>query len=320
MPRGVSHPNRRTFLTIAGLGTLSLAGKGLQAALPVERTEAAPVPNEIPTVDAHVHVWTRDPRYPFAPGTRTPAPPEATAETLLALMAANGVAHTVIIQVIHYRWDNRYVAAVLKRYPGKFHGVARVDPQDPRAPDALSRLTEEQGFHGVRLSPAADASGDWIRGPLMPPLWRRCQELRVPMTLLTPVARLPDIARLAEQFPELTIVIDHMADSPPQDPSQLDTLLALRRHPSLYVKISHAWSLSREPYPYRDVHAQIRRLYDAFGPQRLIACTDWPISSARCSYAQAIDFARTQLPFLSAEDKRWICGQTARQVWPFPAA
>src|SRR4051794_6528354 len=63
-----------------------------------------------------------------------------------------------------------YLAAVLKQYPQYFQGVCRVDPLDPAAPDHLSRLSEEQGFRGVRLSPAADASGDWIGGPLMPPL------------------------------------------------------------------------------------------------------------------------------------------------------
>lgn len=86
------------------------------------------------------------------------------------------------------------------------------------------------------------------------------------------------------------------------------------------MKISHAWSLSAQPFPYRDVDAQIRRLYDAFGPRRLIAGSDWPISEKFCGFAQAIGFARTQVPFLNAEDKEWICGRTAPQVWSFRAA
>ena len=48
----------------------------------------------------------------------------------------------------------------------------------------------------------------------MPPLWKRCHDLKVPMTILTPISRMPDIAALAEKFPDLTIVIDHMADCP----------------------------------------------------------------------------------------------------------
>src|SRR5437867_3890164 len=102
-------------------------------------------------VDSHVHVWKHDPKYPFARDARVPER-DATPETLLGLMKENGVARTVIIQVIHYKYDNSYLADVLKKYPQYFRGVCRVDPLDPHAPDHLSRLTE-QGFHGVRLSP-----------------------------------------------------------------------------------------------------------------------------------------------------------------------
>lgn len=304
--------SRRQFLK--GVGALSCGG-ALAAASAAEEIARA---QEIPlTVDAHVHVWTKDPRFPWAPETTNPPETEATAEMLLELMRASGVQRTVIIQVIHYRWDNRYAASVLKRYPQRFRGVARVNPEDPAAPDHLSRLVAEDGFHGVRLSPAGTAAGDWIRGPLMPPLWRRCRELKVPMTLLAPVSRLPEIAKLIDQFPDLTVVIDHMADSPIGEPAQLEQLLALRRFPKVFVKISHTWSLSTQPYPYPDTHAQVHRLYDAFGPQRLMAGTDWPLVEKYCTYAQAIELARSRIAFLNDEDRRWICGRTAELVWPF---
>ena len=121
-------------------------------------------------VDPHVHVWNHDPAFPFAERAKVPDF-NPTPEALLALMKANGIAKTVIIQVIHYRYDNRYLASVLKQYPQYFRGVCRVDPTDPAAPDDLSSISTQPGFHGVRISPAADASGDWISGPRMPPLW-----------------------------------------------------------------------------------------------------------------------------------------------------
>jgi predicted TIM-barrel fold metal-dependent hydrolase len=275
---------------------------------------------DAPIVDSHVHVWKNDPRYPWAPGVKNPPAKDASAETLLKLMHGAGVQRTVIIQVIYYKWDNRYLADVLKAYPQSFRGVARVNPEDPAAPDHLSRLTEDDGFHGVRISPGADASGDWIRGPLMPPLWKRCNDLRVPMTVLAPVTRMADIARLIERFPELTVVVDHMADSPLNQPEELEKLLALRRFPKVYVKISHSWSLSSQPYPYPDSQRQIKRLYDVFGPKRLMAGTDWPLVEKYCTYAEAIDLARKRILFLNAADKRWICGLTAEQVWPFGKA
>lgn len=285
------------------------------AAAAIAPLQSTTTPN--PTlIDAHVHVWKHDPAFPFAQGAHPPDE-DASAETLLDLMQANHVARTVLIQVIHYRWDNSYLASVLKRYPGKFHGVCRVNPEDPAAPDQLTQLTQQQGFHGVRLSPAAGAEGDWIRGSLMPPLWRRCGELKVPMTILTPVTRLPDLVPLIEQNPNLIVVIDHMADCPLDRPDQLKMLLSLGRYPKVFVKISHMWSLSQQPFPYRDSAAQVKRLYDAFGSKRLMWGTDWPISLKQLSYAKAVALFRDHLDFLPSHDREQILSKTVQQVWPF---
>ena len=111
--------------------------------------------------------------------------------------------------------------------------MARVNPEDPAAAD-----------------------GDWIHG--------RAQ-LKVPMTGLPPVTRMPELLPLIEKNPALTVVIDHMADSPPDDPAKLDLLSALARYPRVFVKISHMWSLSKQAYPYADSQVQVKRLYDKFG-------------------------------------------------------
>ena len=266
-------------------------------------------------IDAHVHVFAHDPQFPFAQGAKPPAE-DATPEMLLGLMRANGVARTVIIQVIHYRWDNRYLANVLKRYPGTFHGVCRVNPMDPAAPDHLSALTE-QGFRGVRLSPAATVDGDWIRGPLMPPLWKRCAALRVPMTILAPVTRLPDLVSLIEAHPELDVVIDHMADCPPDRPDLLKLLLNLARYPRVYVKISDLWVISRQPYPYKDAQDQVERLYQEFGAKRLMWATNWPVSLQQLPYARIVDLYRDQPGFLSPQEREEVLYKTVQRVWPF---
>lgn len=268
-------------------------------------------------IDPHVHVWKHDPQFPFAAGAHVPAR-DAAPETLLGLMKANRVQRTVIIQVIHYRYDNRYLAGVLKQYRRYFKGVARVDPLDPASPDHLSRLVEEDGFTGVRLSPGADAAGDWIDGPLMLPLWKRCESLKAAMTILAPISRMSAVGRLMDQCPNLTLVIDHMADCPVEQPQELEKLVALKRHTRTFVKISHTWSLSKQKYPWLDAQELVKRLYSAFGPQRLMWATDWPIiENSGATYAQALKLVRDDMPFLSDEDKQWMLSKTISKVWPF---
>ena len=223
----------------------------------------SPLAGGYPIVDSHVHVWKHDPEYPFAPGAHVPAR-DATPEMLLDLMKANGVSRTVIVQVIHYRYDNRYLAAVLKRYPRLFHG-----------------------------------------------------DLNVPMTVLAPIGRMPDVGLLLEKFPELTVVIDHMADCPVDQPAELEKLIALERYPRVFVKISHTWSLSRQPYPWLDAQELVKRLHHAFGPQRLMWATDWPIIEDRSTYDKALTVVRDEMKFFNADDLRWVLSGTVERVWKF---
>jgi len=268
-------------------------------------------------LDPHVHVWVNDAHYPWARETADPPKDDETPVMLLDLMKANGVARTVLVQYIGYRWDNRYTLDSMKKHEPYFNAVCRVNPVDPAAPDQLSKLTE-QGFHGVRLSPSGDATGDWIRGPLMPPLWKRAESLKVPMQIYAPITRMPDLISLIDQCPRLDVVIDHMADCPVDQPKELEKLIALACFPRVFVKISHTWSISREAYPWLDAQEYVKRLYAAFGPERLMWGTDWPVCKKWTSYDKTLAVVRDEMKFLNERDKSWILSKTVERVWPFP--
>jgi predicted TIM-barrel fold metal-dependent hydrolase len=270
-------------------------------------------------IDPHVHVWKNDARFPWPADLQSPPKIDALPETLLELMATNGVQRTVIVHVIYYRWDCRYAAAVVREHPEKFAGVCRINPQGSAAVKELDQWTTE-GFHGVRLSPGMGPSGDWINDAAqMDPIWNRAAELRVPMCILCPIDRIPDVERVIARHDQLDVCIDHMADCPIDQPEELKKLLALAKYPRVYVKLSHLWLLSRETYPYRDTHDHVRKLYDAFGPRRLMWGTDWPAVDDYCGYAKALALYRDEIKFFSDDDRRWVLGQTALKLWPFGA-
>ncbi len=272
-------------------------------------------------VDPHVHVWKNDPRYPWPQELETPPKEDALPGPLLKLMDSNGVAQTVIVHVIYYRWDCRYAGDVVKAHPKRFMGVCRVDPEAETAADDLSAWVRDYGFHGVRLSPVAGRDGDWINDRTqMDRIWRRTAELKVPMCVLCPIERIPDVEKVIERHPNVDVCIDHMADCPINQPGELKKLLNLARYERVFVKISHLWSLSREKYPYRDTHDQVKRLYDAFGPQRLMWGSDWPGVEHFCGYAKALALYRDEIGFFTDDDRRWILGGVALKLWPFAKA
>jgi predicted TIM-barrel fold metal-dependent hydrolase len=270
-------------------------------------------------IDPHVHVWKNDPKYPWPPEVQNPPKTDALPETLLQLMKTSGVEKTVLVHFIDYRWDCRYVGDVLKTQPTKFMGVCRVNPEADDAADELSRWVRDYRFHGVRLSPAAGARGEWINSrPRMDRIVGRAAELKVPLCILCPTGRLPDVARLLGRHRDsLDVCIDHMADCSPDRPEELKKLLVLARLPRVFVKISHLWSLSRQKYPYRDTHDLVKRVYDTFGPERLMWGTDWPIVERYCGYIKALALYQHEIGFFTAKDRRWVLGGTALKLWPF---
>ena len=268
-------------------------------------------------IDPHVHVWVNDPAYPWAPDNPNPPAEDASCEQLLEQMARHGTEKTVLVQVIHYKWDNRYAGDCLKQYPDRFEGVCRVDPQSPAAADDLSRWVEEYGFRGVRLSPGVGPEGDWFTRADLDALWRRTQELKVPMCILTVQERLPDLERWIRKYEDVQVCVDHMARPSVDDSDGAANLLRLARYPEVYVKISGTWAVSNEKYPYRDTHAVVRQVYDAFGPERLMWGTDWPLVERECGYAGALDLVRREFAFLNDADREWILGTTVLRLWPF---
>jgi predicted TIM-barrel fold metal-dependent hydrolase len=272
-------------------------------------------------VDSHVHVWGNDPRFPWAKGFGQPPAADATPEQLLKLMAAHGVDRTVVVHVIYYGWDCRYAAESLRVDRNRLMGVCRVDPRSEQAAQEVDHWVVDEGFHGVRLSPNADPTGDWIQdSQRVDAIVDRCAAHGVPLCFLCGVERLDDVGRvIARHDGKLDFCIDQMADCPIDQPVALTKLLNLASFPRVFVKISHLWSLSRREYPYRDTWDQVKRIMEAFSADRVMWGSDWPVVEKYCSYGQAVELYRERLDSLSVDERRSILGATARRLWPFPA-
>jgi len=92
---------------------------------------------------------------------------------------------------------------------------------------------------------------------------------------------------------------------------------ALALHQNISVKVSASPGLSRQPYPFRDVADTIKRVFDAYGPQRSYWGTDITNSYAKASYRQRITQFTEELSFLSESDKDQVMGRAivARLKW-----
>jgi predicted TIM-barrel fold metal-dependent hydrolase len=191
-------------------------------------------------------------------------------------------------------------------------------PESRTLIDGWKRLPGMLGLRFTFLDPVqqswpADGTIDW--------LWPAAERAGIPVALLAGDF-LPTVGRIAERHPGLKLAIDHLGRvGRTQDAAgfaNLDELLALAKYPNVAVKATGAPSYSSDPYPYRNIHTYLRRLYDAFGPERIFWGTD--ITRMPCTWRQCITMFTEELPWLPDQDKELIMGRAvcAWLDWKLP--
>lgn len=324
--------DRREFLKTSASWATTVGALPLASALG-RRAVAAPR-TAGPIIDTHMHVWANDPqRHPFAhPYVKNyqGMPHEGTVEMLIEDMDRHGCTHCVLVQTICHGWDNTYLADCVKRFPERFKGHGLIDPTDAKVADKLEYWTKEHGLHGMRFSPIYYRNGNeggdaWIDAQETHRLWRKARELRSVLNFYIAPAQLPRLGNMVQAHPEVRVVIDHLsqmdlgAENPEPD---FRLLLAMAKYPNVWVKVSELSSVSKSrAYPFRDAHPYVKRVYEAFGSDRLLFGTGYP-GAARAAYqrptlVEEIDLIDREMLFFTKEDRGKILGRNAAKLWDF---
>jgi L-fuconolactonase len=263
--------------------------------------------------DAQVHIW--GPNTPERPWPPRPTVPHRSVAfsygDLLDEMDAAGVHRALIVPPTWEGDRNDLGLEAARLYPDRFGVMGRLDTEDPSARDLLPEWRRSQpGMLGLRFHFAKQEFAPLLTEGRMDWVWPVAEKAGIPIMMIVMPSLLPLIDRVAERHPSLKIVLDHLAlhlgKKDGEAFADLDALLALAKRPNVAVKASALPAYTSDTYPYRSIHPHIRRVYDAFGPQRMFWGTD--LTRLKCSYRQAITMFTEELPWLGAEDKEWIMG------------
>ena len=288
-----------------------------------------------PIIDTHMHVWSGDLKrwpfdHPYNPGFKSQTT-AATGEILIEEMNRFGVTHCILVQTICHGWDNSYTAYCLKKYPGRFKAHGLIDPTDPQVAEKLEYWVQQHDFSGIRFSPIYYVKGnyggdDWLTSPAHHRVWKKADELGTIFNFFIHTDQLPRLETMIRRYPHVSVAIDHMSqiDLGVDDPlPDMKKLLALARYPNVAVKISDLTSVSKSgKYPFPDAYPWVKRVYDAFGPDRLLWGTGYPgalrADFQRPTVKQELELIRQHMPLFTAQDRAKILGLNAARIWKIP--
>jgi predicted TIM-barrel fold metal-dependent hydrolase len=320
-----SHPpikiTRRHWLaSSAGASAAAIAGSSSYV-FGQQNSSAEPDLAKHPWIDAHSHIWTHDvEKYPLANGyTINNLSPPFTEKELLDVAHRNGVGRVVLIH--HhpfYGWDSSYLLDVTAQMPHTFRVVGTVDNLKEYPGKAMRQLLKRH-VTGVRITSSLHKD-KWLAGG-MDEMWQTGAETGQNMCCLINPDEIGKIDAMCVKHPGTPVVIDHFArigvDGAIRD-ADLDALCKLARHNNTKLKISAYYALGKKKPPYLDLAPMIRRVFDAYGPERLMWASDAPYQLSKGnSYKDSIDLIHDRLDFLSQGDRDWLLRKTGERTFFF---
>jgi predicted TIM-barrel fold metal-dependent hydrolase len=264
-------------------------------------------------IDSQVHIWA--PETAEKPYAREDASPPhrsvpLTHEELLREMDNAGVARCVLVPPTWEddRNDTALEAATL--HPDRFAVMGKIKINRPESRALLAGWKSQPHMLGIRMTFNAGRSREWLIDGTADWFWDAAERYDIPVMAFAPnnVAKLLEIA---ERHSGLRMILDHLGLSSALRGKSLEpalaTTLQFAKLKNVAVKVSALPCYVDEPYPFPTLHPIVRRVVDAFGPERCFWGTD--LSHLPCPYKQVVTLFTEEMKSLSSSELEWIMGR-----------
>lgn len=265
-------------------------------------------------IDAHQHLWRigrNDCTWP-TPDLNAIHRDYGVAD-LETLAQPLGVTGSVLVQSQPSDRDTDWMLQVAADAPFILGVVGWVDFKAADAPARIADLARRPKLKGLRPM-LQGLSDDWILDPAAEPATRAMVEHGLTFDALVFPRHLPSLAVFARRHPDLAMVIDHGAKpriaEGLMDPWR-DDILDLAALPQVTCKVSGLLTEAGDQ-PASALASYVEHLLAAFGAQRLMWGSDWPVVELVESYAGWFGLARDLLGDVAADA---IFGEVARRFY-----
>jgi L-fuconolactonase len=271
-----------------------------------------------------------------------------TLADLAPLAATAGITGTVVIQTVAEPWEtpdllalaagrDPYRAEKKPCGPAEAGGARRApaarllagvvgwtDLTAPAVADAAAGLRELPGGEflcGIRHPVLVEADPAWLARPAVLRGLRALAAAGLSFDIVTLPHQLPAAVTAARSVPELTMVLDHLGGPPAgsgqhgEDGPWAAAIRALAALPNVTCKLSGAHTT---PADASDLRPYYQTVLAAFGPDRLMFGSDWPVSTLTAPYGQVCDLYQELTAQLSPAEQDAIFDGTARRVYRLP--
>ena len=276
-------------------------------------------------IDAHQHFWGAG-ALPWMTGPFAMLAEAHGPETLRPQLAAAGVDATVLVQVRHSLDETAEFLAIAERTDFVAGVVGWVPLDHPDVARVLAEL--RAGPHGrwlvgVRHLVHDEADPEWLLRPEVRRGLAAVADAGLVYDLLARPRELPACVAVARDFPDLRLVLDHVAKpavaSGGWEPWATD-LAALAEHAQVRCKLSGlVTEADHADWSPDDLRPYVAHAIAVFGAERCMFGSDWPVCRVAGDYGAVKAALETIVEDLGA-DRAAIMGRTAARTYDLPTS
>jgi L-fuconolactonase len=277
------------------------------------------------TIDSHQHFWrydqTRDAWITDAMSLlkRDFLPAELERE-----FVANGIDASIAVQADQSEEETLFLLDLAERSERIAGVVGWVDLRAPGIEEQLRVYSQYRKLRGFRHIAQAEPDDQFLVGREFTHGISLLRELGFAYDILIYPKQLPAAIELVSRFPEQPFVVDHLAKPPIKLGGRepwASYMRTVAQNTNVFCKLSglvtEADWLHWKPedmWPYLDA------VFEAFGPERLMFGSDWPVCLLAASYQRVKELIETYVDAHAAQHKENIFGGNAIRFYGLKAA
>jgi L-fuconolactonase len=274
-------------------------------------------------VDAHHHLWdlsVREQTWMVGPEL-DPVRRNFSVDDLAAPASAAGVSATVVVQTVSVPAETPEFLEVAASNDLVAGVVGWVDLRAPDVAAALAALRERPDgvwLKGIRHQVHDEEDPRWLCRDDVRNGLAAVAGAGLVYDLLTKTPHLPAAVETVAALPELSFVVDHI--SKPVIGGDLEPWATGLRELAGFSNVSCKLSgmvteASWTDWTVEDLRPYVDVVLEAFGPDRVMFGSDWPVCLLAASYGQVVEAAEQLTAGLGDKERDAVFGDTARRVY-----
>ena len=271
-------------------------------------------------VDSHQHFWQVGRfDYPWMSPDVEVLCRDYLPPALASVLNRNGVDKTIVVQASNSLEETRWLLSLAEHNAFIGGVVGWVDLRSADVARQLDEFATHPKFKGVRHLVESEPADDWLTQQNTLNGLLQLSSRALSYDLLVHTRHLEHVKKVADECPELHLVIDHLA-KPPIARREIDEwageIKEIASRPNVWCKLSGLvteadWANWR----VEDLQPYVEKVLEYFGPARMMFGSDWPVCLLAASYDQVLESFELLLAGLDDKDKRRVFSESAIEFY-----